>query len=169
MKKRIYMSAFIAVLLISYIIIGCGMKSSYETRKEKHAAVKTYRDGKWKIRYEKRMQEGTDRITKTMLYLSLNMEQELTEQEMLDIMDYYEFTRNAQWDANNRYMGERETDYVCYAVFYEGETDQEFCRIKYCNGEEVEIPEEEQGYFPTSYFRNDEEDLGEDGLNGPLP
>ncbi len=163
-----FLQIFAVVVLLSSLVFGCGSKD-YNAMQEKHAAVKTYRDGKWKIRYEKRMQEGTDRITKTMLYLSVNVEQELTEQEILDIMDYYEFTRNAQWDANNHYIGERETDYVCYAVFYEGETDQEFCRIKYCNGEEVEIPEEEQGYFPASYFRNDEEDLGEDGINGALP
>lgn len=163
-----FLQIFAVAVLLSILVFGCGSKD-YNAMQEKHAAVKTYRDGKWGVRYEKCMQEGTDRITKTMLYLSLNAEQELTEQEMLDIMDYYEFTRNAQWDANNRYMGERETDYVCYAVFYEGETDQEFCRIKYCNGEEVEIPEEEQSYFPASYVRNDEEDMGEDGINGSLP
>ena len=169
MKKRIYIQALIAVLLISYIIVGCGIKNSYEKRKENHAAAKTYQEGKWKVRYDSRTWDYTDRIKSTTFFLSVNVEQELTKKEMLDIMDYYEFTKNSQWDVDGNYIGERETDYICYAVFYKGETDEEICRMKYCNREEVEIPEEEQGYFPAAYFRSDEEEIGEDGINGPLP
>ena len=169
MKKRIYIQALIAVLLISYIIVGCGIKNSYEKRKENHAAAKTYQEGKWKVRYDSRTWDYTDRIKSTTFFLSVNVEQELTKKEMLDIMDYYELTVNAHLDANNRYKGERETDYTCYAVFYKGDTDEEIRRIKYLNRKEVEIPEDEQGYFAPPYFYSDEEQIGEAGINGPLP
>ncbi len=163
-----FLRIFTIVILLSCLIFGCGSKD-YNAMQEKHAAVKTYREGKWKVRYDKCVQEGTDRITKTLLYISINVEQELTEEEMRDIMDYYEFTKNAQWDGNNHYIGERETDYVCYAVFFRGETDEEIRRIKYCNREEVEILEEEMSYFPKPHMYSSEEEIGEDGINGPLP
>ena len=169
MKKRIYIQALIAVLLISYIIVGCGIKNSYEKRKENHAAAKTYQEGKWKVRYDSRTWDYTDRIKSTTFFLSVNVEQELTKKEMLDIMDYYELTVNAHLDANNRYKGERESDYNCYAVFYNGNTDEEVDRIKYFNGEEVEIPEEEQSYFPKPNMNRGEQGIGEYSEENPLP
>lgn len=166
MKK--YLQIFMVFSLLSCFIFGCGTKN-YNAIQENHAAVKTYREGKWNIRYKNSIQEGTDRIINTKLFLSVNAEQDLTEEEMLEIMNYYEFTQNAQWDMNGNYVGERETDYICYAVFYKGETEEETRRIKYCNGKEAEIPEEEQGYFPKPNMCSSEEEIGEEGENGPLP
>ncbi len=40
------------------------------------------------------------------------------------------------------YLGERDTDFTCYAVFFNGESDKEIRRIKYFNGEEVTPTEE---------------------------
>ena len=31
----------------------------------------------------------------------------------------------------NHYIGERESDFTCYAVFYRAGTEEEICRIKY--------------------------------------
>lgn len=159
---------FPIVILLSSLVFGCGSKD-YNAMQEKHAAVKTYREGKWKVRYNSLGQEYTDSIKSTTLFLSVDVLEELTEEKMRDIMDYYEFTKNAQWDGNNHYIGERETDYVCYAVFFRGETDEEIRRIKYCNREEVEISEEEMSYFPKPHMYSSEEEIGEDGINGPLP
>ncbi len=166
-----FLRIFAVVILLSILVFGCGSEGAekYHAMQEKHAATKTYRDGIWKIRYNSLIHEGTDRLKCVKFYLTVDVIGELTEEDMLDIMDYYEFTKNSQWDVDGNYIGERETDYICYAVFYKGETDEEICRMKYCNREEVQIPEEEQGYFPASYFRSDEEEIGEDGINGPLP
>lgn len=166
MKKPIW-----AIVLLLCLAVGCGAKGAkeYSAKQENHAAAKTYREGKWKVRYNSWTDEGTDELKSTRFLLSVDVIEELTKEDMLDIMDYYEFTKNAQWDVNGNYIGERELDYTCYAVFYKGETDEEICRMKYCNKEEVEVPEEEQGYFPAAYFYSDEEEIGEDGINGPLP
>lgn len=45
--------------------------------------------------------------------------------------------------------GEWETDYTCYAVFYRGETDEVIRRIKYCNGKEAVIREEDKYCYAT--------------------
>ena len=162
---------FSTVILWSCLIIGCGSMSAekYNAIQENHAATKTYREGKWKVRYDSMPQQYSGKIESTTYILSVDVLGELTEEDMLDIMDYYEFTGNAQWDMNNRYLGEKETDYTCYAVFYKGDTDEEIRRIKYLNRKEVEIPEDEQGYFAPPYFYSDEEQIGEAGINGPLP
>lgn len=166
MKKHLWFLG--AVILLSCLFTGCGTKD-YNAMQEKHAATKTYRDGVWKVRYYSLMEEYAGEVKGTTLYLSLDVERDMTEEDMLDIMDYYEFTRNAKWDDKNHYIGERESDYTCFAVFYRSETDEEIRRIKYCNGKEAEIPEEEQSYFPKSNMRSSEDEIGEDGLKGPLP
>ena len=146
-----FIRIFSLAVLLSILVFGCGSKD-YNAMKENHRAVTTYREGKWEVRYNSKGQQYTDRIKSTTFFLSVDMLEELTEEEMLDIMDYYEFTGNARWDANNHYMGERETDYTCYAVFFRGETDEEICRMKYFNGKEVEISEEEQSLYPKPYM-----------------
>ena len=166
MKK--FFRMIVAGIILASLVIGCESKD-YDAMQEKHAATKTYRDGVWKVRYNSVVHDYAGEIKGVTLYLSVNVEQEMSEEDMLDIMDYYEFTRNAQWDYNNHYIGEREADYTCYAVFYRSGTEEEIRRIKYYNGKEVEIPEEEQSYFPKPDMHSSESEIGEDGINGPLP
>lgn len=166
MKK--FFQMLVAGVVLACLLIGCGSKD-YNAMQEKHAATKTYRDGVWKVRYYSNLEEYADEVKGVTLYLSVDVEQEMSEEDMLDIMDYYEFTRNAKWDNQNHYIGEREAEYVCYAVFYQSGTDEEIRRIKYYNGKEVEIPEEEQSYFPKPNMHSSANEIGEDGVNGPLP
>lgn len=163
MKK--YLCTAIVLILAAFFIVGCGKKDFFEM-KEKHPATKTYRDGKWEIRYGSRTQDYTDRIKSTTFFMSFDVIEDLTEKEMLDIMDYYEYTGNAQWDMDGQYIGERKTDFTCYAVFFREGTEEEIRRIKYCNWKEVEIPEEEQSYFPKPVMYSDE--YNRDGYNVPL-
>lgn len=160
MKK--YLLMIIVVVVFFCFAAGCRQKQdSYSERVESHPAMKLYRDGVWKIRYRSDSQEYTDEIKSTTTRLTIDVKKNMTEEDILDIMDYYELTRNARFDFDGSYIGERETDYTCYAVFYQGETDQETRRIKYYNGEEVEIPEEEKGYFPSPASHTGENEIGE--------
>ena len=79
---------------------------------------------------------------------------------MLGIMDYYELTRNCKF-VGNEYVGERETDFTCFAVFFRGDTDEEVRRIKYLNGKEVQAADEEENNFPHPEVSTSAEDLGE--------
>lgn len=168
MKK--YLLATAAVILLSCFIFGCGKKyhgaEEYHAMQEKHAAAKTYRDGVWTIRYNCWM---NDQAYNSTFCLTVNVQKDMTKEDMLDIMDYYEFTKHAQWDRNGNYMGEWDTDYTCYAVFYKGNTDEEICRIKYSNGEEVKIQGDDKYCFAGPQNRSSEEEIGEEGMNGPLP
>lgn len=167
MKKHYKLIA--ALLLSAFFAAGCNMgkqnsAQDFDEKQQNHAAVKTYRDGCWNVRCHSLVDWYTDRIIRITFYVSFNVDKDLTEQDMLDIMDYYEFTNNAQWDANNNYIGERKTDYDCYAVFYRGETDEELRRIKYLNGEETEISKEEQSYFPKPNMYDSEDEIGGDDI-----
>lgn len=162
MKKNLWVIT--AVVLVICSVLGCGYKD-YKAMQEKHAATKTYREGMWRIRYNC----WTDSNQGTTFCLSVNVRRDMSEKDMLDIMDYYEFTKNAKFDSNNHYIGERETDYTCYAVFYQGDTDEEIRKIKYYNGKEVEILEKDLYCFATPESCSSEDEIGEEGLHGPLP
>ena len=169
-----YDKIIVVFLLLILFSAGCGTEKqssveAYNEKQENHAATKTYREGYWKVRYNCWSHDYTDRIKSTTFTLSVDVYKDLTEQDMLDIMDYYEFTRNSQWGMDGEYLGERETDYTCYAVFYRGGTDEEIRRIKYCNGKEVVIQEEDKYCFATPESHSSEEEIGEEGINGSLP
>lgn len=153
--KKFQSSVLIVAVLLACFLGGCG-KKSYSEMVESHAAMKTYRDGVWQIRY---ISEGGNAVgeemTEITVYLSVDAGKEMTEGQMLEVMDYYEFTRNALFDKSGAYKGERKSDYVCYAVFYEGDTDKEIRRIKYQNGKEAEVTEEDSSMFPLPGMRTD--------------
>lgn len=85
----------------------------------------------------------------------------MTKEDMLEVMDYYELVGNAAYSGGGRYLGERETDYSSWGIFYRGDTDEALMRIKYVNGQEVEVTEDDKWFFPAPY-RQKEEDFGMD-------
>ena len=145
----------IVAVLWACLASGCG-KKSYSEIVESHAAMKTYQDGLGQVRY---ISEGAnmvgEELTETTVYLSVDAGKSMTEGQMLEVMDYYELTRNGLFDKNSYYQGERESDYVCYAVFYQGDTDEEIRRIKYRNGKEAEVTEEDSSVFPLPGMHTD--------------
>ena len=165
---KTFFQMLVAGVILACLLIGCGSKN-YNAMQEKHAATKKYRDGVWKVRYYNNVEEYAGEVKGVTIYLSVDVEREMSEEDILDIMDYYEFTRNAKWDNQNHYIGEREAEYTCYAVFYQSGTNEEIRRIKYCNGKEVEIPEEEQSYFPKPDMHSSMDEMGGNGVNGLLP
>lgn len=156
--KKMKVCFVILIILLACLISGCG--KSYDDILENHAAIEMYRDGVWSVRY---ISENTivpsGNVESVMVQLSVNVDKEMTEEQMLEVMDYYEFTRNALFEKGE-YKGEQDADYSCYAVFYRGDTDEEIFRIKYQNGKETEPTEEEESVFPMSGMHTDE--VGED-------
>ena len=66
---------------------------------------------------------------------------------MMEILDYKELCQHSEMDDTGAYLGEKDSTWTCYAVFYRGDTDEELKRIKYVNGESVEITEEDEERF----------------------
>ncbi len=155
--KKIRISAMVLIVLLACLAGGCTGKD-YADMVENHAAIKTYRDGVWGVRYlSVNTMATTPGITESVtVRVSLNVNGDMTEKQMLDVMDYYEFTRNASFDENLQYKGETDTNYNCYAVFYRGETDEEIRRIKYHNGKETEPAEKEKSMFPIPELHSDQ-------------
>lgn len=158
--------SFIVIIGMALLILfaaGAGVREErdpYTEMVEGHTAFKLFKDGVWEIRYISHLVEYTDRIKSTMVRLSVNMNRVLSEDEMLQIMDYYELTRNAKF-VGNHYVGERETDFTCFAVFFCGNSDEEVRRIKYMNGKELEAADEEKNNFPHPAVYTSDSDLGD--------
>lgn len=154
--KKIQFSVVVLIVLLACLASGCGRRN-YNDMVENHAAIKTYRDGVWGVRYFSMNTNATDpgKTESVTVQLSVDVNKDMTEEQMLEVMDYYESTRNAWFDEEGGYKGEQDAEYTCYAVFYRGDTDEEIRRIKYYNGEETEPTEEEESVFPMSGLRTD--------------
>lgn len=148
-----YFYIVLTVLCLMVFSGGCQAKDPYNEILENHRAVKLFEEKIWWPRYTCDRDEYADRIKSKTSFVTINVLGELTEEDMLEIMDYYEFTRNADFGTGTRYLGERDTDFTCYAVFFEGDTDKEIRRIKYFNGKEVTPTEEEEPMFPSAMMR----------------
>lgn len=140
-------NAVVMLALTAVIFSGCGEKD-YDYIVENHKAVKMMNDGIWSERYEsKEFIIATDDMIE---HISINVHSDISEDEMMEIIDYYEFQAIADFDENMNYLGRKDGDCTCYAVFFEENTDKEIKRLKTINGEIVEITEEDKYSFPSA-------------------
>lgn len=151
--KKFRIGVLAALMMLVCLAGGCG--KDYMKMVENHAAIKTYRDGVWGVRYISVNEVVSDSAGGVMVQLSVNVNKDMTEKQIMEVMDYYEFTRNALFEKDE-YKGEQDAEYTCYAVFYRGGTDEEIRRIKYQNGRETEPTEEEESVFPMPGLHTDE-------------
>lgn len=140
-----------AVLLTAVVLAGCG--KDYEKMLEEHKAVSMQEDGIWEARYEQcKINDATDVTT---VIISVNVMKNMTENDMLEVLDYMELQYNARFDDEGVYQGKKEdAEYICYAVFYRKDTDEEIKRIKYVKGESVEIRGEDEVHFAGPELRD---------------
>lgn len=140
-----------AVAFVLCLFAGCG----HELDISNNEAVKMRDDGVYDVRYTSSVVGFTGDIAGEVVdRVSINVYKEMGEDDMINILEYYELVHNAEYSANG-YEGERDEDFTCYAVFFEGDTDNEITRIKYVNHEKVEITDEDKGYFPPPYFHDE--------------
>lgn len=140
-----------AVLSAAIALAGCGALD-YDKMLHTHKAMSMMEDGVWEKRYEEDTEyPATDEMK---IVISVNVKKDMSEDDMLEIMDYLELQNNASFDDAGIYVGESDMDYTCYAVFYRGDTDEEIKRIKYVNGESVAIGEEDEGCFAGPELRD---------------
>lgn len=155
---------YIALILTVLFICGCGQKN-LETLRESHKAVQMYRDGIWKPRYTSSSSAvGGNGIQETNAILSINVYKNMEKDDMMEVLDYYKLTYNADFNEEGEYRGELDTDYTCYATFYKEDTDEELVRIKCLNGEEVAPAQEDDSIFPLPSYHTEEGDRGEGAL-----
>lgn len=150
--KRIGIASTLFLLIF---MSGCSQpfgkkEDKYNETVEKHKAIEMYRAGVWEERYEYVTQQYTSKIESTTLKVSIDVQEKLSKEEIKEIMDYYEFTKNASFDNSGAYIGPMEIDYTCYAAFYKKDTDELLECYKYKNGEFVTATKEEEGNFPKA-------------------
>lgn len=138
MKRKI-LSLSLCLLLLCFLP-GCG-----ETTMDNHKALALEEEGTWEERYSVDYMDPNKPYAK----VSINVLKEMSEEEMLTILDYYRLELQTV-DSEIK-----EEDAVVYGVFYKGDTDEEVARFKYVDGESVEIKEEEQSYFPAPALKSD--------------
>ncbi len=147
--KGILMVGFLAAILF----VGCGTRDSSEMIKE-HKARDMYKEGAWEERYSEwsgDVDEGVEIFT-----LSVNVNKNMSEDDMLEVLDYVKLCLHSEQDDTGAYVGDRDSDWICYAVFYRGDSDEELKRFKHVNGESVHITEEDQAKFAGPELRSEE-------------
>lgn len=146
---------YAVVLLAAVILSGCG-EEDYSKLMKEHKAISLQEEGVWEKRYEKQKRDLS--IDATTVIISIDVKKDMTEDDMLEIIDYMELQYTADVDEAGVYRGKKEdAEFSCYAVFYRGDTDEEIKKIKYVNGKSVEITKEDEIYFASPEFRTVDE------------
>lgn len=148
------MRGFVRLCVIVGMVVACitGCQS-YQEMLDNHEAVKMQSDGIWEERYMERLEDEPGAEAKRTVRLSVNVLKDMTEEQMLDVLEYYELFFNAVLEGGV-YTKERDVDFTCYAVFYRGETDEPIQKFKYVNHESVAITEEDKYQFLSPIFRS---------------
>ncbi len=156
------LTAIVFLVIGGVFTIGHRRYPDLKDLSDNHPAVKMYYSGYWEGRYESHWATtgANETIGMNGITLSINVLKDMTREEMVSVLGYYELVGNAEF-VGSSYVGERDTDFLGYAVFFRGDTEEELARVKYFNGAEAEITEEDKGCFPPPYFH--QEDGGKTG------
>lgn len=110
--KKIQVRVVVLIALLACAVSGCGRKD-YNEMVENHAAIKTYRDGVWDVRYfYGNTSVSSESVESVVVRLSVDMNEDMTKEQMMEVMDYYEFTRNALFEKGE-YIGKQDAEYTC--------------------------------------------------------
>ena len=157
MKKSF---AMFMILLILMSFTGCNFGKDYEETVESHPAFESYKEGEWEVRYLcATNSDNMGGITEVRIILSVDVNREMTKKQMTEILDYFELTRNARFE-NGEYKGNADAKFICYAVFYQGDTDEELWKVKWDGKEECEITKDDEGMFAKPQMCSSEDEKG---------
>ncbi len=141
---RRWKGVFMICVLPAVLCAGCGTRDLGKMISD-HKAEKMYDEGVWEERYGHWTMK--EEIGEEIFTLSVDVKKDMSEDDMMEILDYKELCQHSEMDDTGAYLGEKDSTWTCYAVFYRGDTDEELKRIKYVNGESVEITEEDEERF----------------------
>ena len=140
----------VIVGMVVACMTGC---QSYQEMLDNHEALKMQSDGIWVERYMERWEDEPGEQAKRTVKLSANVLKDMTEEQMLDVLEYYELFFNALLEGDV-YTKERDVDFICYATFYRGETDEVIRKFKYVNHKSVTITAEDEDQFVSPIFHS---------------
>ena len=150
MEKRKYILACLAVMCLAWFGAGCGGEEEFTAGLEGHKAVKLYLDGVWEPRYASGSAMGSGgKNDSAQVVLSVDVKEEMEEDEMMEVVDYYRMLALAAYDTGDG------LDFICYAIFFQGDTNEELFRVKCRNGEKAEPAKEDSSIFPLPGMRDD--------------
>lgn len=152
-RKLHIFGVFIVVLFIN----GCSSPEKgdkFNETIENHKAISLWHDGVWEERYESSNEEYASGPSAIIEILSIDVNKDLSQKDMQEIMDYYEFKNNASFDDKGKYIGKRVNDYTCYVTFFKENTDEVIERYKYQNGKFVTLEKEDESYFARPEEKN---------------
>ena len=139
--KKMYQSGILVMFCVLFIT-GC-----------RHKAEVLKDNGIWEERREVWVQKDLN-SDQEEVNLSISVLQDMTEEEMLQVLDYYEkdvFTdtgagQKVNFGGEEVEIKEREVT-MCYAIFYKGNTDEVLKEFKYADGKSIPVTEEDEAYF----------------------
>lgn len=148
MEKRFVGVVCLVVCLFS-LLCACDKDNyaEYSKKTDNHAAVKMKEEGIWVERASVASNNDDGDIT---FRLSANVYKDMTEEDMLSVLDYFELVYMADFDETDTsliYRGMRDADFTAYAVFYKENSDDVLGKFKYVNGKSVEYTDDEKYEF----------------------
>lgn len=147
--KKYVTGFFMLIIAVMFFITGCGKtgEEKFIEELENHEAIALYRDGVWEERFEAHFDDHAGRIAKVQVNLSIVVKKDMTEEDVMKVLDYYELRNNMASGPGGGEVRKRTDNYNCYATFYEEGTDKLLWKYKYHNGEIVTPTELEEGIF----------------------
>ena len=154
MKKMIQPGILFLFLLL---VTGCS-----------HKAAALQENGVWEER-NLAFVHDPENFEEEEVDLSIQVNQEMTENDMLSVLDYYEneVFPEMQVEGSVDFGGkmvevQKRKITMCYVVFYKGETDEVLKEIKYINGQSVPAEKEDADHFTRLKMRDRTEDESTD-------
>lgn len=140
MKK--FLQPGILVMLCMLLMTGC-----------QHKAEEMRENGIWEERQMVQIQEDLF-SNQCKINLSIKVLQDMTEEDMLQVLDYYEkeefidigVGEKVNFGGSEVEIKESEIT-MCYAIFYKGNTDEVLKEFKYADGKNIPLTEEDETYF----------------------
>lgn len=141
---KVYFKAVVIIMIMVFMITGCGKKESKIIRNHKASQMKE--NGVWDERYSQYSNVISDDGYLITMSVSISVITDMTEQDMMDVLDYYELKIQEQTETSidNGYV------IKIYAEFYKQDTNEELFKAKYVNGKiETYTSEEETNFLPA--------------------
>lgn len=148
-----YFKVIAIIIVMVFMVTGCSKKESEAIRNHKASLMKE--NGVWDERFSQYSCVTSDDSYLVKLSLSVDVITDMTEQDMMEVLDYYELQMQEQTETN---IGNGDVVEI-YAEFYKQDTDEELMKAKYVNGEiEEYTADEESNFLPPDIIGSDSEE-----------
>ena len=146
LQCRTKISKYIRILsiIVTVMVVMCAC-GGYTGKIKKHKAAAMFEND---ILSERNEEISLGNNGEKICSVTFNVYEKMTDDDMLDVLDYKGMILNAQYDeTTGEVIEEMKGDYYCFALFCEETSDKIIGKYKYVNHESVTYTEEDEYMF----------------------